>query len=394
MAQVWVGVDAGKQTHHAVAVDIAGRVLCSTRVANDQQAIAELIDRVGISDEVVWAVDLVGCETALLRAMLAVAGHRVVYVPGRTVKTMAAGFAGEAKTDARDAVVIAHTARMRHDFLPVEAPTELIAKLALLVAHRADLVEDWVRTVNRLRRLMLGISPGLERTLTFTNIAALVLISAYQTPEQIRDAGREQLIAHLRRHRAVHAAKVADQALAAAVEQDLILPGQDTAAALAGELATHLLQLHQRMKNTDKAIEAVFAAHPQARIIRSLPGMGPLAAAEFIVAVGDLSTFASADHLAAYAGLAPVARDSGKRTGNLRRPQRYNRRLRHVFYMSALSTLRIDGPNQDYYQRKRAEGRKHQQALIALARRGVNVLWALLRDNRCFQVQPPSMATA
>ncbi|MFG1661342.1 IS110 family transposase [Micromonospora chersina] len=389
LAQVWVGVDAGKQAHHAAAVDVAGRVLWSTRVANDQQAIAHLVGRVSADDEVVWAVDLVGCETALLRAMLALAGQQTVYISqaGRSRRWPLGSPA--AKTDARDAVVIANTARMRRDFLPVETPTELIAKLALLVAHRADLVEDWVRTVNRLRRLMLGISPVLERALTFTNVATLILISAYQTPEQIRAAGRDQLVAHLRWHRAVNAGKVADQALAAAAEQDLTLPGQDTAAALAGELATHLLQLHRRMRGTDNAIDAAFSSHPQAGIIRSLPGMGALAAAQFIVAVGDLSTFASPDHLAAYAGLAPVARDSGKRAANLRRLQRYNRRLRHVFYMSSLSTLRMNGPNRDYYQRKRAEGRKHQQALIALARRRVDVLWALLRDNRCFQLKPP-----
>ena len=113
--------------------------------------------------------------------------------------------------------------------------------------------------------------------------------------------------------------------------------------------------------------------------------MGPLVAAEFAVAVGDLSTFASPDHLAAYAGLAPVPNDSGKRTGNLHRPQRYNRRLRHVFFMAALTAIRDHGPNREYYQRKRAEGRRHQQAVIALARRRVNVLWALLRDNRNFQ---------
>ncbi|MDI5937160.1 transposase [Micromonospora sp. DH15] len=51
--QVWIGVDAGKQAHHAAAVDVAGRVLWSTRVANDQQAIADLIGRVGADDEVV-----------------------------------------------------------------------------------------------------------------------------------------------------------------------------------------------------------------------------------------------------------------------------------------------------------------------------------------------------
>ena len=394
MAKIWVGVDAAKQAHHAAAVDVDGRVLWSRRVANDQSAIAELIGRIDAGDEVVWAVDLIGCETALLRALLAAAGHTVLYVPGRTVNTMAGGFAGEAKTDARDAVVIANTARMRRDFLPVKPPTELVARLALLVAHRADLIDDWVRSVNRLRRLMLGISPALERALTFTNVAALLLLSGFQTPEQIRAAGRGGLLAHLRRHRAMNAAKVAEQALAAAAQQTLALPGQDTAAALAAELADHSLGLHRRIKDTDKAIEAAFAAHPQADIIRSLPGMGTLAGAEFTVAVGDLSTFASADHLAAYAGLAPVARDSGRRSGNLRRPQRYNRRLRHVFYLSALATLKTDGPNRAYYQRKRAEGRRHQQALIALARRRVDVLWALLRDNRRFQLHPPAPAHA
>ncbi|MFL6113119.1 MAG: IS110 family transposase [Catenulispora sp.] len=394
VAQVWVGVDAGKHAHHAAAVDSAGRVLWSMRVTNDQQALAEVIGRVAAGDEVVWAVDLVGCETALLRALPAAAGHKAVYVPGRTVKTMAGGFAGEAKTDARDAVVIANTARMRRDFLAVEPPTELVARWAWLVAHRADLVEDWVRTINRLRRLMVGIAPVLERALSFTNVATLILISGFQTPEQIKAAGRDNLIAYLRRHRAMHAAKVAEQALAAAAQQSLALPGQDTAADLAAELAGQLLQLHRRLTDADKAIEAAFAAHPQADIIRSLPGMGPRVAAEFTVAAGDLSTFASPDHPAAYAGFAPVAHDSGRRSGNLRRPKRYNRRLRHVFYMSALATLKTDGPNRAYYQRKRAEGRRHQQALIALARRRIDVLWALLRDNRCFQLQPPPPAPA
>ena len=264
-----------------------------------------------------------------------------------------------------------------------------MARLALLVAHRADLVAEWVRGVNRLRQLMLGICPALERALTFTSAATLILLAQYQTPEQIRAAGRDGLIAHLRRHRALHTAKVADAALTAAARQSIALPAQETAAALTADLAGHLVQLRQRIKATDKAIEDGVDTHPQAAIMRSLPGMGPLVAAEFTVAVGDLSTFPSPDHLAAYAGLAPVPRDSGKRVGNLHRPQRYNRRLRHVFYMSALTTLKTDGPNRSYYQRKRAEGRKHQQALIALARRRVDVLWALLRDNRPFQIEPP-----
>lgn len=389
MARVWVGIDAGKEAHHAVAINNDGRLVWSTRVVNDQAAIGDLIARVSADDEVVWAMDLLGSETGLLRAMLAVAGHTAVYIPGRTVKAMAASFPGEAKTDARDAVIIANTARMRRDFLAVAPPPDLVSTLALLLSHRTDLLEEWVRTVNRLRRLMLTICPALERALTVTNVAVLILLCGYQTPQQIRAAGRDELIAHLRRHGALHTAKVADLALAAADRQSIALPGQDTAAGLAADLAASLLQLRRRIKNLDKAIDAAFAAHPQADIIRSLPGMGPLVAAEFAVAVGDLSTFAGPNQLAAYAGLAPVARDSGKRSGNLHRPQRYHRPLRRAMFMAALTTIRFDGPNREYYQRKRAEGRGHHQALIALARRRVDVLWALLRDNRTFQLQPP-----
>jgi transposase len=391
VTRLWIGVDAGKEHHHAAALDDTGRVVWSTRVPNDQDAINQLLERAEGHDAV-WGIDLLGSETALLRALLAVARQATVYVPGRTVKTMSGTFRGEAKTDARDALVIANTIRMRHDFLTLAPTTNLIAELELLLTHRTGLIEDWVCSINRLRRLLLGISPTLERALTVTNIGVLILLTGYQTPDQIRAAGRDELIAHLRRHRALHVAKLADTALAAAAQQHLTLPGQDIAAGLAAQLATDLLSLHRRLLEIDKTIAAVFDQHPQAKIIRSLPGMGPLVGAEFVVAVGDLSTFNGSDQVAAYAGLAPVPHDSGKRTSNLRRPQRYNRRLRRAMFMSAFTSIRTEGPSRTYYQRKRAQGRHHQQAILALARRRVDVLCALLRDNRCFQPDPPAKA--
>ncbi|GGX55861.1 hypothetical protein GCM10010358_07170 [Streptomyces minutiscleroticus] len=85
-----------------------------------------------------------------------------------------------------------------------------------------------------------------------------------------------------------------------------------------------------------------------------------------------------------------MPRDSGHRTGNLHRPKRYSRRLRRVFYLSAQTSIIHDGPNREYYLKKRGEGCKHVQAVVALARRRANVLWALLRDNRVFTPAPPA----
>src|SRR5581483_2871701 len=120
---------------------------------------------------------------------LVAAGQEVVYIPGRTVNRMAGAFAGEAKTDARDAVTIAQTARMRRDFTPARPPAELVAELAMLTAHRADLNADWVRGVSRLRDLLTGIFPALERAFDYTTRSALILVERYQTPEAIRRAG-------------------------------------------------------------------------------------------------------------------------------------------------------------------------------------------------------------
>jgi transposase len=397
--QVWVGIDIGKHAHHAAAVDGDGQLVWSRRVANDQAAIQGLIGQATASAAgVCWAVDSTGSSAALLLALLVAADQQVVYVPGRVVNRMAGAFAGEAKTDAKDAVVIAQTARLRRDLGAARPRQELVAELAVLVGHRRDLLADWVRTVSRLRGLLAASFPGLERCFDFTSRSALVLVSRYQTPEALRSVGRRRLVSWLRRQVPAQLSdarveQMAEVAVAAAAAQRIRLPAQGVTAGLIAQLASDLLALDRRIKELDKTIAQRLASHPQARIICSLPGMGPLLAAELLVAVGDLASFPDAGHLAAYAGLAPVPRDSGRRTNNLHPPRRYNRSLRRVFYLSALSSLSTPGPSRDYYRRKRAQGRKHQQALIALARRRVDVLWALLRDNRCFELAAPIKTT-
>ncbi|KFG01275.1 hypothetical protein IQ62_08740 [Streptomyces scabiei] len=145
----------------------------------------------------------------------------------------------------------------------------------------------------------------------------------------------------------------------------------------------------------DKAIEARFRDHHTFEVITSMPGLGVILGAEFLAATGgDMTAFGTADRLAGFGGVAPVPRDSGKLSGNLRRPQRYNRRLQRVFYTSALFSIRHCEESRRFYDRKRAEGKRHTQTVLALARRRVNVLWALLRDGRRYEPAPPARAAA
>ncbi|MGW4877654.1 IS110 family transposase [Streptomyces sp. NPDC004262] len=388
---VRAGVDAGKSRHWAAVVDESGATLWSKKIENDETAILIALGEIlELADDVHWAVDISGTSSALLLALLAAHGRQAVYVPGRTVNRMAGAYRGEAKTDARDTYVIAETARQRSDFTIIEVPAQLAADLALLTAHRSDLIADRVRMVNRLRDVLTGIFPALERALDYSaHKGALVQLTSHQTASAIRRRGRARLTARLANRAVRGADAVAAAALEAARSQQTVLPGEEVAAQLVADLAVQILALDDRLKRVEKQIRDT-RGRPQAAIIESLPGMGPILGAEFVVATGDLAAYADAGHLASVAGLVPVPRDSGRRTGNLHRPKRYNRRLRRVFYMSAQTSMIREGPNRDFYLKKRSEGCRHVQAVIALARRRVSVLWALLRDDRVFTLVPPA----
>jgi hypothetical protein len=180
---------------------------------------------------------------------------------------------------------------------------------------------------------------------------------------------------------------VAHKALSAARSQSVTLPAQEVASGIVAELAAEILALKERIESIDKELEKRFFARPEARILTSLAGMGAILGAEFLVAVGDISAFSSADRLTAYAGLVPAVRDSGKRVGNHRRMRGGNKTLKRVFYQSAFASLRSSAESRAFYERKRAEGKRHTQALIALARRRVNVMC-----GRCCVTEPPSRA--
>ncbi len=385
----WVGVDVGKEFHWAHALDASGRVLLSYRVENDEADILRLIDEALLfAEEIVWAVDQPGGSAALLLALLWERNQRVLYVPGLTVDRARDAYRGESKTDARDARLIADQARMRPDLGELEPGEEQIAELQLLLGRRRELITDQSRTITRLRGALLSLFPALERVLDLNSKGPLTLLTHYQNPAQLRRAGHKRVAAYLKNRGVKGSNKVAHKALSAAGSQSVTLPAQEVASRIVAELAGEILALKERIENIDEELQKRFFARPEARILTSLPaGMGPILGAEFLVAVGDICAFSSADRLAAYAGLVPTAHDSGKRVGKHRRMRGGNKVLKRVFYQSAFASLRSSPESRAFYDRKRAEGKRHTQALIALARRRVNVLWAMLRDGATFEAR-------
>ena len=149
-------------------------------------------------------------------------------------------------------------------------------------------------------------------------------------------------------------------------------------------LAVDALDARDRLARLDRDLEALLDRHPDGALIRSLPGMGAVLAAEFLACVGDVRRFGSADALASVAGLAPVLRQSGKTRG-WRRARRGDKALKRVLCQSAFCAVTTGDPlSRAFHDRRRQEGKHHSQAIVALARRRVTVLWTLLRSRDAF----------
>jgi transposase len=393
MGGVAVGIDVAKDFHWVRAIERGdGEVIFDGRVDNRPAALADLVIALeGVRDRgpVTVGIDVVGGIAGLLCAMLLEADIEVVHVSGLAVNRAREGTSGgEHKSDPRDAAVIADQVRHRHDLRAIDPLSELDAEIRLLVARRRDLVAEQTRRINRLRDLLSSIHPGLEHVVDPTTKAGQRLLSRYVTPAEIRRAGRRRLLEHIRAAGRIPrrvAEELTEKALAAAHEQTIAIAGERVAADLVRELAAEAARTRSRLASLDGELEAALARHPDAALIQSLPGMGVTLAAEFIAEAGSIERFPTPDKLAAAAGLAPVLRQSGK-VRYLTRAHGGNKALKRVFFQSAFCSL-SHPDSKAFYRRKRDERKTHQQAVLALARRRVDVLHAMLRNRTPYELR-------
>jgi len=382
--RISAGMDVARAIHWARAVDEAGRALLDRAMGNTPEGIASCAaDLRTLGGEPVIGLDAVGSFARCLGASLLAEGFRLVHARGIAVNRAGQGPAGgERKSDPRDARTIADPVRTR-ELRPILPDDETVTAIRLKVGRRRDLIEEQTRRICRLRGLLGSIHPGLERDLDVTCKGPLVLLTRSVTPAEIRQAGKRRIMAHLAKSPHVQGAEeLADHALVAARAKMLAAPGEAAMAELVRDLATEALEARVKIIRLDRDLAALLAVHPDGALFQSLPGMGAGLAAEFIACVGDIRRFASVDAPATAAGIAPVIRQSGRKAG-WRRTYGRDKALKRVFYQGAFCAVcRKDPLSKAFYDRKRREGKHHTQALIALARRRVTVLWAMIQRRQ------------
>jgi hypothetical protein len=389
----WVGFDVGKRFHWLCVLDGERDVLISRQVETTEEqleAVCSEITALGDVQERVVGVDVLGGPATLLETILLERGERVRYIPGTAVnKARDAYPGGEHKSDPKDAFVIADQLRLRWKALrEVRLRGENAAELRTLVGYRKDLVQDQRRRVCRLRELLSQVFPALEAALPdLAQKGALLTVAKVALPSDARKLGKARLARWLKARGSRRSKALAEKALVAAKAQRHELPVAEVKAALASEIAWEILRTKERIADLEKRLAELVEADRDGEIVGSLPGMGLILTAEFLAEVDDISRYGSPDRFAAAAGIAPVLRASGSRSYQ-RRAKKGSRALKRVLYQSAYCAIGHHKKSRDYYQRKRAEGKMHDQAVIALARRRVNVLWAMLRDRTTYQEVP------
>ncbi len=163
---VFVGVDMAEQDHYAHVIDLDGTDRFDRSVVNDEAAIGRLIDDASRHGRVALVIDMPSSAAQLLLAVARQCEVPVAYVTGLQMRRAAELYAGAAKTDPRDAKVLAEFARRHADQLAwLDVTDELLAKLRILNGRDVDLAEDANRASNRCRDALVSISPGLERAI-------------------------------------------------------------------------------------------------------------------------------------------------------------------------------------------------------------------------------------
>ena len=326
-----LGLDVGKSSHWACLVDRDGEVLASAPVRNREAELDALFASAPAGTLVV--VDQFRNIGSLAVRRARAAGLGVAHLPGLAASRAAGLFAGEAKTDERDAAVIARTA--------LGVPDSLSG-----VPGRGEALEAAVDLSDRRWLELLagfGGAWGIARSGAGgprAEAAGEAAAASTAPPPALVEAENRQV-----RFLAARISEALDEAGALEAETAALLEGDETYACLL-----------------------------------TVPGIGPRTAAQLAVSV-DIARFPDHDHLASYCGIAPRVRSSGTSVRSVRASRRGDARLKSLLIFSCNSLVRSSGRYGECYRACRARGMGHGRALKAVARKRLRAIYAVMRDR-------------
>ena len=389
---IYVGVDWSENHHDVCVMGPQGEVLGKGRVKDRVEGVARLHEMVAIHAEDPSEV-VVGIETdrGLLVGALVAAGYAVYAVNPLSVDRYRDRHrVSGAKSDPGDARVLADLVRTdRHLHRLVAGDTELAEGVKVLARAHQSLIWSRQRHLNQLRNALREFYPGALRAFgtDLGSADALAVLGAAPTPTvgralsvrriagALKRGGRERRLAE--RAEEIHAALRSSQLEAPALIARAYGEVVRSTVRIVAEMTSQIEVLASELRSR-------FEEHPDAEILRSLPGLGLVLGARVLAEFGDDRTrYADPKARKNYAGTSPITKASGRTRVALARFAR-NRRLADALDMWAFCSLASSPGARRHYDEHRARGNTHHQALRSLANRWVGILHGCLRRRQCY----------
>jgi hypothetical protein len=383
---ILVGVDWAEAHHEVCVLDQTGAALGRRRVPDGVAGLAQLHALVaahaGEPSQVVVGIEL---DRGLLVGALVAAGYQVVAVnPLAASRYRERHGTSGAKSDRGDAKVLADLVRTdRHNHRPVAGDSELAEAVRVLARAHQSAIWSRQRQLNSLRSALRAFYPAALAAFG-TDLAAtdaVAVLALAPTPELGRQLSRAKLAAALRRGGRQRNLRQRAAGIQAALRSPQLAAAQPISHAygtVAQATVAVVASLNQQVATLEEALGEGFSTHPDAKTIRSLPGLGMVLGARVLGEFGDDQTrFPTAKSRKNYAGSAPITRASGRSLVVLARHAR-NRRLADALEQWAFCSLTHSPGARRYYDQLRTRNKTHRQALRQLANRWVGILHTCL----------------
>jgi transposase len=381
----FVGIDIASEKHVVAVVDEAGGILVKpTGFGEDAGGYGKLFELLGTPSEVLVAMEATGHYWKNVFAELTARGFPVALLnPVRTHR-----FAGEnlerTKTDAIDAIGIARFAQQKRPAVTrlTDAVTD---ELRELVRHRERLVQDFGDRTRQLHRLVdLGF-PELKRFInTLDSQLATAVLHEYPTAAAFADLPWKKLAKF--RYDGVHI--VGDELAKSIIETAKVSVGHFHGFAYRLQVQ-HVCEdmdlWRRRIKQLDHDIETKLGEHEVGTLLTTIDGIGTQTAARLVAELGNPADFRDAGALAAYVGVVPALRQSGKRASTRAGLTGIgNARLRAALWMPTLAAVQRNPWLKAHYERLKARGKLPKVALVACMRKLLTAVYSVAKHRRPF----------
>ena len=380
----YCGIDIASEKHVFAVIGEDGSVLVKpTSFGEDGEGYAKLLARLGAGPTLV-VMEATGHYWKNLFAALAAAGHEVALInPLRTQRYQAQDLA-RTKTDAIDALGLARFGREKRP-APTRLGNQATEELRELVRHRDRLRQDFSDRVRQLHRLVdLGFPEFTRYVRDLTGMLATAILGEYPNAEAIAKATPQQLAKLRYDGRHVVGAERAEALIAAAKRS--VGRHHGPAYRLQVRHTCQDLDLwRRRLSELEGDIERMLEEHEVGSLLTSIDGIGPQTAARLIAELGDISQFGSSAKLAAYVGVVPGLKQSGKRQGQ-RAPLSPlgHAKLRSALWMPTLTATRRNPWLKPYYDRLVGAGKRRKVAVVAAMRKLLSAVWTVAVNRRPF----------